>query len=455
MRKIVYRTVWLLFVAGLMGSCASVDQYGSRAYDGNVNTQAAFNKEILANIIRASKYEALSWNPPSQITGSQMEQLTTGLPTINTGPQQMTPYQYSISNSLSSSVNGGFSTSPLATTSFQTGMLTPIDLKTLASLTTYYPRETIFYSLIAAIDVELVSNRPKYARLVNDPAQAYSDIKSPSDLGQGICDEIVKHANPKIFFGSGCSYKKFLNLLSLLIDNGLYMELVQIPAPQPAQAQANQSNMVTVGRFCFNKDVSIQQKGSDFLRMTLPICGIEKTNPIGGTIAVVTTDTNKADDISIRTHTNSTTTTTTTTKNSVIPITGHGFGPIDFNGIGPVEITFELRSPNGFLSYLGSWYNVKDRIAFDRFDFSKETRVPFYDTVQATQIFGNGPYLSILTTNGPSSSCYSSASYEGQTYCVPVGASHTTMLMDLAIMLRNLNISPTDLNAPVSVRVAN
>src|SRR5580704_2078710 len=99
MKASIHRTVCLLFAAGLTGSCASVDQYGSRAYDGNLNTQDAFNKEILANIVRASQYQALSWNPPSQITGSQMEQLTTGLPTINTGPQQMTPYQYSISNS--------------------------------------------------------------------------------------------------------------------------------------------------------------------------------------------------------------------------------------------------------------------------------------------------------------------------------------------------------------------
>jgi hypothetical protein len=33
-------------------------------------------------------------------------------------------------------------------------------------------------------------------------------------------------------------------------------------------------------------------------------------------------------------------------------------------------------------------------------------------------------------------------------------ATHSSMLMDIAVILRNLNISPTDLNAPISVRVA-
>ena len=63
MKNTVFRIVVLALVAGFAGSCASVDQYGSRAYDGNLNTQSAFNQEVLKNIIRASKYQALSWNP--------------------------------------------------------------------------------------------------------------------------------------------------------------------------------------------------------------------------------------------------------------------------------------------------------------------------------------------------------------------------------------------------------
>jgi hypothetical protein len=44
--------------------------------------------------------------------------------------------------------------------------------------------------------------------------------------------------------------------------------------------------------------------------------------------------------------------------------------------------------------------------------------------------------------------------YDGQPYCVPLEATHTAMLMDLAVVLRNLNVQPTDLNVPATVRLA-
>jgi len=244
---------------------------------------------------------------------------------------------------------------------------------------------------------------------------------------------------------------KFLNLLSVLIDNGLYTELAQIPAQQPAQAQANQSNIVTMGRFCSNK---ILVPGALIQNTTLPPCGLDKKQNAGGTVVITNTETHKIDDVVMNTDTKSAIKTTTTTTTWILPITGRNFG-VTFEGIGRVEITFELRSPDGFLSYLGSWYNVGDKIRFERYerDNGKIEMVPWYDTVQAQQIFNTGPYLSIVELNGPSASCHASVKYDGRTYCVPLEVTHTSMLMDIAIILRNLNISPTDLNAPVSVRV--
>jgi hypothetical protein len=334
-------------------------------------------------------------------------------------------------------------------------MLTPVDLKTIASLQTYYPREVIFYSLIEGIDLKLQSSPPQYASLVNDPSEAYYDIDDPYNLDRTQCDKIINgndnfevlfHRNPRKGL---CSYAKFLNLLSLLFEYGLDTELVQIPAQQPAQVQANQSNIVTVGRFCFDKFLIPGEliRNADF-----PPCGLDRKQPAGGTIVTAETETHKADDVVINTKTKSDTKTITTTKTSVLPITGHSFS-FTFEGVGRVEITFRVRSPNGFLSYLGSWYNARNKIAFERYDRKKAKRVAYYDSISAQQIFDNGPYLSIVNINGPSAECYSSVNYEGQTYCVPLGATHTSMLMDIAIMLRNLNISPSDLNAPVSVRV--
>jgi hypothetical protein len=305
------------------------------------------------------------------------------------------------------------------------------------------------------------SSPRRYARLVNDLSQAYYDIDHPNILDPTDCNDVISENNDEVLFqrargkhaNAQCSYEKFLNLLSNFIDYGLYVELVQIPAQQPAQAQANQSNIVTIGRFCSN----YYYKPATLVRSTsLPVCGKNKEQSAGGTVVIANTEARKDDDVVVNTHTNSVTQTITTTKNSVLPITSHSFG-VNFAGVGPVDVTFELRSPDGFLSYLGSWYNVRERFRFQRLesDSSGEQQwVPYYDNISSRQIFDNGPYLSVLDVSGPSTACYSSVSYDGQTYCVPKGAKHTSMLMDIAVILRNLNISPTDLNAPVSVRVA-
>jgi hypothetical protein len=402
---------------------------------------------VLVNIIRASRYQTISWNPASQINGSQTETLSTGLPTINIGPAQTAAQHiYSITNSVSSGVSGGFTTAPLATTAFQAGMLTPVDLKTVASLTTYYPREVVFYALINAINVKFASSDRLYARLTNDPSSAFYSLDYPLDLDQTKCSELFRHFGRQIFFGpndtypAACFYAKFRNLLGLLIRNGLYTELVSVPAQQPAQAQASQNNTVTVGSFCFNKNVVPQE----ILNSTFPSCGRNIKLSAGGTVQTTTTETQKFDDALLPA---SKMRTTTTTTNSILPVTGRTF-KVEFAGVGWVEITFEMRSPNGFLSYLGSWFNVRDKLPF-----ASDLR-PFagYGTPPALQIYNGGPYLSVL--NGPSASCYTSVIYNGQIYCVPMEATHSSMLMDIAVILRNLNISPTDLNAPISVRVA-
>jgi hypothetical protein len=431
------RAAGILLASFLLSACGVVDQYGSRAFDGNLNTQNAINQEVLVNIIRASQYRALSWNPASQITGQQNESVNTGLPTISIGPAQTAAnHIYQITNSVQSGVTGGFSTSPLATTAFQAGMLTPVDLKTIASLTTYYPREAIYYALIAAIDVKFISLNLQDSKLANDPNQAYFDINEPQNLNQDRCAELFKNRTSEVLSANArCSYAKFRNLLSVLIQSGLSTELVQIPGT----AQANQPGIVTVGRFCFDKKLA----ASDMVIQTsnFPRCGQDKRQPAGGTIVVSRVENQKSDDVVVNTKTKSATQTTTVTTNSILPVTGRNFR-VNFRGIGSVEITFELRSPNGFLSYLGAWYNVGDRLDFGG-----------YDTIAADQILKGGHYLSIV--NGPSAACYSWVNYSGGPYCVPAEATHTSMLMDIAVILRNLNISPTDLNAPVSVRVAN
>jgi hypothetical protein len=252
-----------------------------------------------------------------------------------------------------------------------------------------------------------------------------------------------------------CYYAKFVNLLRLLIQYGLDTDLIQIPALQPAQAQANQSNLVTIGKLCLNQ--SIKPTSLAILKTNIPICGgSNKDQDNGGTRITTSTATHKANDVTVRTDTESVISTTTTTQNSIVPVGGRD-ARVLFEDLGWVDITFNLRSPNGFLGYLGTWYsisysgtwyNVGSIVSFDGADNQSN-----YKGFASQRILGDGPYLSIAKINGPSVSCYSSVVYEGQAYCVPSESTHTSMLMDLAVILRNLNITPQDLNAPVSVRV--
>lgn len=86
LNRIVYAIVPTLGLLCL--SCASVDQFSTRTVDGNSNAQTANNQEVLLNIVRASQFQSLVWTPVNQYSGTQMETLTTGLPTVFFGPHQ-------------------------------------------------------------------------------------------------------------------------------------------------------------------------------------------------------------------------------------------------------------------------------------------------------------------------------------------------------------------------------
>ncbi len=434
-------------ISFIVSSCASVDQFSSRVPDGNINNQFAINDELLLNILRASKYQSLSWNPVNQISGGQTETLSTGLPAINIGPHQTAAQGiYSITNSVSSGVTGSYQSAPLLTTAFQTGMLTPVGLKTLASLGSYYSREVLFYALIAAIDIKAVSTNES-TRLINDPGQDYVDITNSSAFNPSKCKSIATGNDNKahLFPGSSCSYSKFVALMSTLVEAGLSTELVQYatnatPQNSATGAPLSQTTTVQQGRLCFSdilRAIAVRAEGA-------PICGqITRTQRLGGSIVQIRTETHKADDATIGTDTRSASRTTTTTENAALPIRDGGPFKVSYPGVGVIEISFELRSPDGFLSYLGSWYNYGDKVLF-----------PGYDVVPAKRILaGDGMYLSI--EKGFGSDCYASIRYEGNDFCVPFKATHTTMLMDIAVILRNLNVQPADLNAPVTVRLAN
>jgi hypothetical protein len=167
-----------------LGGCAAVDQYGSRIYDANLNSQSALNQEILLNIVRASRFQSTNFIAVSQVTGGQTEAVTTGLPTVSFGPGQTAAnHVYQVSNSVQSTVQGGYQSNPLISTAFQNGMMSPISYRTTALLSASRPREIVFFLLLDGIEV---IKGEKHFFLKNDPSQDFAINNDPRP-----CDKII------------------------------------------------------------------------------------------------------------------------------------------------------------------------------------------------------------------------------------------------------------------------
>jgi hypothetical protein len=412
-------STFLPFLVVGLCSCATVDQFGERIYDGNRNSQLAQNQETLVNIVRASNFQPLNFVGISQVTGGQSEQLNTGLPTITIGPlQTVAQHQFQITNSLQSGVTGGYQASPLVSTAFSTGMLSPISPKILAFLVASYPREPVFFSVIESITVKSkLSGR--IIRLVNDPTRDHI-----SDPNNDTCAPLALDDAGQMFSAADrCSYSLFINLLGRLTNFGLSAELVnsknssksaaaqkpanqkpadQKPADQNAAADSSSSKSADStskatdatspsfeGRLCFDTTIS--------LRVTAqPQCG----------------DTKKTTNVTIA-----------------------------FPDIGPVDLTVYLRSPIGVFNYYGKLLNKQPAVWKSH-----------YFTYQGRNLVGEEPFLNIVRSG--STDCFASVGYGGEAFCVPSSSRHTALLMTLLLHLRNLNIQPSDLNSAFSVHLS-
>lgn len=382
----------------MLASCAAVDQFGERIYDGNKNSQLAQNQETLVNIVRASRYQPLNFVAISQITGAQSEMLSTGLPTITIGPlQTAAQHQFQVTNSVQSGVTGGYQGAPLVSTAFSTGMLSPIDLKTFAFLVSAYPREPVFFSVIEAIIIKPKSSGVA-VRLVNDPSRD-KDEDCKGMIGN-FRDSALKHA-------VRCNFSVFVNYLGVLTNVGLSAELIKSAGSKQASAQnaakksaspatpsgspgsSSGDSSSSQGRICFD-----QTRG--FSAPFRPLCG----------------DNSK-------------------TTNAVFR----------FADLGEADVSIILRSPVGVFNFYGSLLAGQP-----------PQWAPFYFTFQARNLVGDEPFLNIVQdAGGP---CFSSVRAGGENFCVPESSRHTALLMTLLLHLKNLNIQPSDLNSAFSVHLS-
>jgi hypothetical protein len=121
-----------------------------------------------------------------------------------------------------------------------------------------------------------------------------------------------------------------------------------------------------------------------------------------------------------------------------------------------VTITFEirLRSPTAVFEYLGALVR-KGRVqtAVRSVDDGAN---PLADKMnyftRAVRELGSEPFLNIVS--GRNVGCNVHIIYLGIDYCIPMqGSMNTGMILQILQRLRNLSVSPADLNVPYNVRL--
>jgi hypothetical protein len=427
----VLRICGLLPLSLLLISCAAVDQFGSRIYDGNLNSQNAMNQEILVNIIRASRLQSTNFMAITQVSGTQTETLTTGLPSVTFGPAQtVAQHQYQISNSVASGVTGTYQANPLVSSAFSEGMLSPISLRTVALLLGSHPREAVFDAIIESIQLKYLDHNNQIVAYWNDATPQNDSL--PENTRYRSCQELSDAAqarNDVRFFlqeDSFCNYTKFVNIYKLFMSWGLYAELVPArggaskagtpssaastvplasPSPTPSMTSNSTASPQATGQICFSLVYALEGSRSRVAsspELKPALCGTK------GSMAGSTSSANTA---------------------SPIKVTMGALGRVQLD-----NITF--RSPAGVFSYLGKLYreHAGDRVRY----------------FTAPLVASDAPFLDIVEGAGD---CFVLVTYEGQSYCVPHGSSSTALLIDLLVQLRNLSITPSDLNSAFSIRL--
>lgn len=427
---------WALLVAGLC-SCATVDQFGERIYDGNRNSDIAQNQETLINIVRSSSFQPLNFVGISQVTGGQSEQLNTGFPTVTIGPlQTAVQHQFQISNSLQSGVTGGYQASPLVSTVFSTGMLSPISPKILAYFVASYPREPVFFSVIESITVRSkLSGR--IIRLVNDPTRDHVN-----DPNNDTCAPLALDDAGQMFAAADrCSYSLFINLLGRLTNRGLTAELVKSKSSPKIVAQKAADQKVTpAGQKPPAADQKPAAPAAADQKSTAPTAAANNATPKStGSTAANTSAPSYEGQLCFDT--------TISLRMVAQPQCGGGSKntsrvTIAFPDIGPVDLDVYLRSPIGVFNYYGKLLNKQPAVWR-----------PYYFTYQARNLVGDEPFLNVVRGESPTG-CFVSVRYSGEVFCVPSSSRHTALLMTLLLHLRNLNIQPSDLNSAFSVHLS-
>lgn len=427
--------IGLLVSCSLLCACAFVDQFSPRVYQANLNYQDVNSQEALVNIVRASRFEALSFASVTSSSGTQSETLGTGLPTFTLGPgQTVAQHQFVFGgNSVSSVASGTFQANPLVTSNFIQGMLTPINTKVLALLLGTYPRAWVLYATLDGIKLTGTVKRTGEKIAVyfrNDPLDDQYNGVYTSDQ----CPALVEHkdfTSPLYRSDRLCNFSKFNALLQEALDFGLSFE-IDVPGAsgqakggggaqgaKPAQkAQAAPATQSTPG--------GSSQPGATTNTTSTP-------NSTGHICWDPTLATAQLKPLVL--------------GGGMTNVCGTPASPeyaFDFGSVLITDAQFVFRSPYGVYEYLGSLLREQSagRIGLNRQNLM---------TLKEYNL-ASGPFLNIVPGN--IGDCLVEAFYNGQSYCVPrKGSASTAIMLDILGQLKNLSTTPSDLNAAFAVRV--
>jgi hypothetical protein len=377
-----------------LGGCALIDaSLSDRVLQLNASLDRSSNDTILANIIRASYYQPLSFVGVSKVNGSQSVSLVNGLPTITFGPHQtVTQHQFIFgSNTLNNQASGNFDVAPLATKDFAKGVSVDITLAELSVLLKQGIPRDLLYSL--AIDsIEFTDKGGVRKAFKNEPSDK--------------------------------SYEEFRAAILVLIAWGFSIETRLDENPAFDSNDKTSAKFVTKGRFCFDL------ANADFELTKLVRTGARW----------------KCNDVWSRMRPQ---------KPSNEDVAIDVYFPSEIRTV--VNVIFRMRSIYGVFNYLGRLIAEERiheaRVATDA--DAKSIARAFYNPRGEKRLAKEegSPLLNI--TGGQLGACFSSVSINSTFYCVPQqGSENTKRIFSVLSQLLALKTSAVDLPNTPTVRVA-
>lgn len=390
----------------LLGGCALIDAgVSGRVVGLNASLDQSTNDTILANIVRASHYQPLTFVAVSKVGGSQQVTLANGLPTFTIGPNQ-TPLQHQFifgSNNLSNQAGGSLDVVPLATKDFAKGVSVDISLAEISVLVRQgIPRDLVYNLVLDSVEFTAKGKRISFR---NDPS-----------------DKIT--------------YEHFKAAILILVAFGYTIETRTDRNPFFDKDDKTTAAYITKGRFCFDLTLAEPLLLKRMKDNKIIMDDWWKCNAIWakGSIAKGVF-TNRRDE-----------------EREITVLFPEPYGRMKIR-----NVDFKMRSLYGVFNFLGRLIadGQLDLVRAATDNQAKAISDRLYKPEEAVTITLDqvgSPLLNL--TNVPLESCFASVVVNGTYHCVPrEDSDNTKRIFSILAQLLALKTTAVDLPSTPSVRI--